>query len=134
MHRFKKEKDTSLKLENEKMLLLLLLQLLFIQSCFHLTCSINALPTVLLTKNFSQLTPSIQRSLFSQRIIWILWWQGLSRSPLIVQKCFESWKVYHDNSSSTLQKKIIPWRIVELNRTNVEQFVNLSHYLPDIGS
>eukprot|EP01040_Poterioochromonas_malhamensis_P007652 gene7652-8264_t len=90
------------------------------------------LPTVLLTKNFSQLTPSIQRSLFSQRIIWILWWQGLSRSPLIVQKSFESWKAYHDTSFSTLQKKIIPWQIVELNRTNIQQFVNLSHYLPDI--
>lgn len=27
--------------------------------------------------------------------IWFLWYQGLSEAPLVVKKCYESWKKYN---------------------------------------
>lgn len=69
------------------------------------------------------------------KIIWFLWFQGWDRSPLIVKKCFESWKKHNpdwkivflcdDNLTQYISLDVSPQKLVKLDRTHLSDLVRL---------
>jgi mannosyltransferase OCH1-like enzyme len=49
------------------------------------------------------------------KIIWFLWYRGFERIPPIVQKCYESWKLYNPD-----------WRVIFLDENNLGKYFTLS--------
>ena len=47
--------------------------------------------------------------------IWFLWYQGLSQAPLVVIKCYESWKKYNPD-----------WEVIFLDENNLKNYITLS--------
>ncbi|NET79228.1 capsular polysaccharide synthesis protein [Okeania sp. SIO1F9] len=47
--------------------------------------------------------------------IWFLWYQGFSQAPLVVRKCYESWKKYNPD-----------WEVIFLDENNIKDYITLS--------
>jgi hypothetical protein len=52
--------------------------------------------------------------------IYILWFQDFINAPDVIKKCLKSW--IHYNPS---------WEIIQLNRSNIHEYIDLKHYLVD---
>ncbi|HLF62365.1 MAG TPA: capsular polysaccharide synthesis protein [Saprospiraceae bacterium] len=49
-----------------------------------------------------------------ERIIWMLWFQGWDKAPVLVQLCRESWQRLHPD-----------WKIVLLDENNLKEYVDI---------
>ncbi len=47
--------------------------------------------------------------------IWFLWFQGLSQAPLVVRKCYESWKKHNPD-----------WEVIFLDNNNLKDYITPS--------
>jgi hypothetical protein len=56
-----------------------------------------------------------------QKTIWIFWYDGWENAPEITKKCLSTW--YNHNTE---------WSIVELNKDNFSDFVNLNFLIPEL--
>jgi hypothetical protein len=69
------------------------------------------------------------------QIIWFLWFQGFDNAPLIVQKCFETWKennfgwqvnfLDEDNLNNFIDFDLSDKRLLRLGRTQLSDLVRL---------
>lgn len=53
-----------------------------------------------------------------ERIIWVCWFQGFDKAPLLVQKCVESIRKYAGD-----------YKLIELTETNFNQYITLPDYI-----
>ena len=56
------------------------------------------------------------------KTLYIYWDTNFNNAPEIVKKCLLSWK-----------QKNITWNIIELNDNNINNYINISEYIPDIN-
>jgi hypothetical protein len=61
----------------------------------------------------------VQRT--TPKTIWIYWEQGWEEAPLICRYCLRSWQKYNPT-----------WRIITLDRSNVEQYLELTTLVPNV--
>jgi hypothetical protein len=55
--------------------------------------------------------------------IFIYWNSGFLNAPLVVKKCLLSWKIYNPN-----------WKIIELDDSNLNQYINIELVITNISS
>ena len=55
--------------------------------------------------------------------LFIYWAQGFDSAPEIVKICYETWKTHNKET----------WKIIELDDTNINNYLKLEEYIPDIA-
>lgn len=60
----------------------------------------------------------VQESISNECPIWVLWWQGLEKAPLIVQRCVES-----------IKKKWGGHSLYLLSKDNLEEYIELPDFI-----
>lgn len=55
------------------------------------------------------------------KTIFIYWAQQFINAPIIVQKCLYTWKLHNPD-----------WNIIELDNTNLHEYINIEDEIPDI--
>lgn len=56
------------------------------------------------------------------KTIYIYWGQQFANAPIVVKKCLLSWKKHNCN-----------WTIIELDDTNLNNYININELIPDIS-
>ena len=63
--------------------------------------------------------PNANVSVLNDRIIWIMWMQGIENAPDLVKKCY----------NSICKNKPYDFRVILLEKCNIKEYITLPHYI-----